>query len=159
MTLNLIIAFIGIAFMVGLSGVGSVYGLTMCGNAVVGALKKRPDAMGIYILLSALPSTQGIYGFVGYFMVQKYLTAGITTLQAAAILGGGIALGLVALLSAIRQGQVCANGVAATGSGHNVTAGTMIMAAFPEFYAILATMHILKPARCARQPIGCLVSR
>ena len=114
MTLNLIIAFIGIAFMVGLSGVGSVYGLTMCGNAVVGALKKRPDAMGIYILLSALPSTQGIYGFVGYFMVQKYLTAGITTLQAAAILGGGIALGLVALLSAIRQGQVCANGVAAT---------------------------------------------
>ena len=104
MTLNLILAFIGIAFMVGLSGVGSVYGLTMCGNAVVGALKKRPDAMGIYILLSALPSTQGIYGFVGYFMVQKYLTAGITTLQAAAILGGGIALGLVALLSAIRQG-------------------------------------------------------
>jgi V/A-type H+-transporting ATPase subunit K len=70
MTLNLILAFIGIAFMVGLSGVGSVYGLTMCGNAVVGALKKRPDAMGIYILLSALPSTQGIYVFVGYFMVQ-----------------------------------------------------------------------------------------
>ena len=31
MTLNLIIAFIGVAFMVGLSGVGSVYGLTICG--------------------------------------------------------------------------------------------------------------------------------
>ena len=118
MTLNLIIAFIGIAFMVGLSGVGSVYGLTMCGNAVVGALKKRPDAMGIYILLSALPSTQGIYGFVGYFMVQKYLTAGITTLQAAAILGGGIALGLVALLSAIRQGEVCANAASENNQYH-----------------------------------------
>ena len=64
MTLNLIIAFIGVAFMVGLSGVGSVYGLTICGNAVVGSLKKRPEAMGTYILLSALPSTQGIYGFV-----------------------------------------------------------------------------------------------
>ena len=136
MTLNLILAFIGIAFMVGLSGVGSVYGLTMCGNAVVGALKKRPDAMGIYILLSALPSTQGIYGFVGYFMVQKYLTAGITTLQAAAILGGGIALGLVAL-----------------GSGHNVTAGTMIMAAFPEFYAILALLVVILMGGLMGEPV------
>ena len=153
MTLNLIIAFIGVAFMVGLSGVGSVYGLTMCGNAVVGALKKRPDAMGVYILLSALPSTQGIYGFVGFFMVQKYLTAGISTLQAAAILGGGIALGLVALLSAIRQGQVCANGVAATGSGHNVTAGTMIMAAFPEFYAILALLVVILMGGLMGEPI------
>ena len=41
MTLNLIIAFIGVAFMVGLSGVGSVYGLTICGNAVVGSLILR----------------------------------------------------------------------------------------------------------------------
>ena len=138
MTLNLIIAFIGVAFMVGLSGVGSVYGLTMCGNAVVGALKKRPDAMGVYILLSALPSTQGIYGFVGFFMVQKYLTAGISTLQAAAILGGGMALGLVALLSAIRQGQTAANGIANIAAGHDVMTNTMIYCALPEFYAILA---------------------
>ena len=153
MTLNLIIAFIGVAFMVGLSGVGSVYGLTICGNAVVGSLKKRPEAMGTYILLSALPSTQGIYGFVGYFMIQKYLTAGITTLQAAAILGGGMALGLVALLSAIRQGQVCANGVAATGGGHNATAGTMIMAAFPEFYAILALLVVILLGSVMGEPV------
>ena len=153
MTLNLIIAFIGVAFMVGLSGVGSVYGLTICGNAVVGSLKKRPEAMGTYILLSALPSTQGIYGFVGYFMIQKYLTAGITTLQAAAILGGGMALGLVALLSAIRQGQVCANGVAAPGGGHNVTAGTMIMAAFSEFYAILALLVVILMGGLMGEPV------
>lgn len=153
MTFNLIMAFVGVALMVGLSGIGSVYGLTICGNAVVGSLKKRPDALGIYILLSALPSTQGIYGFVGYFMIQAYLTAGISTLQAAAILGGGIALGLVALFSAIRQGQVCANGIAATGAGHNVTAGTMIMAAFPEFYAILALLVVILIRNMMGEPI------
>ena len=98
---NLLIAYIGIALMVGLSGLGSVFGLTICGNTVVGALKKRPDAMGIYILLSALPSTQGIYGFVGYFLLQGFLTAGITALQAAAVFGAGLALGVVALFSAI----------------------------------------------------------
>ena len=153
MTLNLIIAFIGVAFMVGLSGIGSVLGLTTCGNAVVGSLKKRPEALGVYILLSALPSTQGIYGFVGYFMVQKFLTAGITTLQAAAVLGGGIALGIVALASAIFQGRVCANGIAATGSGHNVTAGTMIMAAFPEFYAILALLVVILMTGIMGEPV------
>lgn len=143
MDFNLILAYVGIALMVGLTGIGSVYGLTICGNAVVGALKKRPDALGTYILLSALPSTQGIYGFVGYFLLQGFLTTQITALQAAAIFGAGAALGFVGLFSAIRQGQVCANGIAATGAGHNVTAGTMIMAAFPEFYAILALLSLI----------------
>ena len=135
---NLLIAYIGIALMVGLSGLGSVFGLTICGNTVVGALKKRPDAMGIYILLSALPSTQGIYGFVGYFLLQGFLTAGITALQAAAVFGAGLALGVVALFSAIRQGQVCANGIANIAAGHDVQTNTMIYAALPELYAILA---------------------
>ncbi len=143
MDFNLILAYVGIALMVGLTGIGSVYGLTICGNAVVGALKKRPDALGTYILLSALPSTQGIYGFVGYFLLQGFLTTQITALQAAAIFGAGAALGFVGLFSSIRQGQVCANGIAATGAGHNVTAGTMIMAAFPEFYAILALLSLI----------------
>lgn len=143
MDFNLILAYVGIALMVGLTGIGSVYGLTICGNAVVGALKKRPDALGTYILLSALPSTQGIYGFVGYFLLQGFLTAQITALQAAAVFGAGAALGFVGLFSSLRQGQVCANGIAATGAGHNVTAGTMIMAAFPEFYAILALLSLI----------------
>ncbi|MFS2404041.1 hypothetical protein AAH144_14205, partial [Bacteroides fragilis] len=50
----------------------------------------------------------------------------------------GIALGLVALFSAIRQGQVCANGIAAIGQGHNVFSNTLILAVFPELYAIVA---------------------
>ena len=48
MNFNLILAFVGIALMVGLSGIGSVYGLTICGNAVVGAMKKKPDGFGTY---------------------------------------------------------------------------------------------------------------
>ena len=55
MDYNLILAYVGVALMVGLSGTGSVYGLAICGNAVVGSLKKRPEALGTYILLSALP--------------------------------------------------------------------------------------------------------
>ena len=45
---------------------------------------------------------------------------------------------MVCLVSGIRQGQVCANGIIGTSQGHNVMTQTMIYAALPEFYAILA---------------------
>ena len=42
--------------------------------------------------------------------------------------------------SAIRQAQVCANGIQAIGNGENVFSATMVMAVFPELYAILALL-------------------
>ena len=124
--------------MVGLSGIGSAFGLTICGNAVVGAMKKAPEKMGTYIALSALPSSQGLYGFVAYMMVQKCLVADMPWVTAAGIFGAGLIMGFAGFYSSVRQAHVCANGIAATGAGHNVFAATMVMAVFPELYAILA---------------------
>ena len=138
MEMNFLIAYIGIAIMVGLSGIGSAYGVTIAGNASIGALKKNDSAFGNFLVLTALPGTQGLYGFAGYFMFQNIFTPEITGLQACAVLGSGVGLGLVALFSAIRQGQVCANGIAAIGQGHNVFGNTLILAVFPELYAIVA---------------------
>lgn len=134
----LIPAFIGVALMVGLSGIGSAIGTATGGATTVGALKKNPGGFGSYLILSALPGTQGLYGFGGFFILQGYLTPEITFLQGMAIFGGGAALGLVGLLSAIHQGKVCANGIDAIGSGHDVFGNTMIMGVFPELYAIVA---------------------
>ena len=134
----IILAYLGIALMVGLSGIGSAYGVTISGNAAVGALKKNPNGLGSFIALSALPSSQGLYGFVGYFLLSGYLAADITMFQAAAVFGAGLAMGIVGLFSSIRQAQVCANGISAICAGHNVLGATMVMAVFPELYAILA---------------------
>ncbi|NMB50569.1 MAG: V-type ATP synthase subunit K [Bacteroidales bacterium] len=141
MDINLLLAYIGVALMIGLSGVGSAYGVTMTGNAAIGALKKDSSKFGNFLVLTALPGTQGLYGFAGYFMFQNIfgvLTPDITSIQAAAVFGAGLAMGLVGLLSAIRQGQVCANGIAAIGQGHDVFGNTLILAVFPELYAIVA---------------------
>ena len=54
-----------------------------------------------------------------------------------AILGAGILVGIVNLAAAVYQGKVCANGIAAIGNGHDVMGKTLILAAFPELYAIL----------------------
>ena len=106
-------------------------------------MKKNPDAMGSYIALSALPSSQGLYGFVGFFMalgLVQQLGAGLNIIAAWAIFGAGLTLGVVGLLSAIRQAQVCANGIKTIGGGDNVFGATMVMAVFPELYAILALL-------------------
>lgn len=141
MEMNLLLAYIGIGIMIGLAGIGSAFGVTIAGNAAIGAMKKVDGAFGNFLVLTALPGTQGLYGFAGYFMFQSLfpvLTPDITAIQASAVLGSGIALGIVALFSAIRQGQVCANGIAAIGQGHNVFGNTLILAVFPELYAIVA---------------------
>lgn len=133
----IVVAYIGIAIMLSLSGIGSAYGVTITGNASVGAMKKNPDAFGNYMVLSALPGTQGLYGFLGYFLLQNHLTVETTWLQAAGILAAGLALGLVCLFSAIRQGKVCAGGIAGIASGYDVFGKTLILAVFAELYAIV----------------------
>ncbi len=136
----IVLAYIGIGLMIGLSGTGSAFGCSIAGSASVGATKKNPDGFGSYLLLTALPGSQGLYGFAGYFLMSN--TFGLLSnpdwTAAASVFGAGLALGLVGLFSAIRQGQVCANGIAAIGSGHDVTGKTLILAVFPELYAIIA---------------------
>ncbi len=138
----ILIAYLGIAVMLVLSLLASTYGVTISGNAVVGALKKNPTAFGNFLALCALPGTQGLYGFIGYFLLKDFLVDTITPLQAYAILASGLVLGFVNLFNSIRQGQVCANGIAAIGNGYNVFGNTLILAAFPELYSILAVATV-----------------
>ena len=140
---SIFIAYLGVALMLALCGIGSAYGVTISGNAAVGAMKKNGNAFGSYLVLSAMSGTQGLYGFVGSFMVKPLLVETITTFQAYAILAGGIALGLVGLFSALRQGKICASGITAIGNGHDDVFGkTVVLAAFPELYAILAVAAV-----------------
>lgn len=139
-SLPVIFAYTGLALMIMLTGIGSAIGVSMGGNATVGALKKNPGAFGNYMLLSALPGTQGLYGFAGFFVIHTsgVIHGGMDMVQGMAIFAGGMALGLVGLFSAKRQGGVTSNGIAAIGSGYKVFGNTMILAVFPELYAIIA---------------------
>ena len=104
---EIILAYIGVGLMLGLSGIGSAYGVTIGGNATIGALKKNDEAFGNYMVLCALPGTQGLYGFLGFFLLKNVLVAGITWLQAAAVFGAGLGLGLcVCFLPSVRARYV-----------------------------------------------------
>ena len=137
--LNTILGYLGLGLMLGLAGVGSSIGTTIAGNAAEGGLKKNPEKSSAYMILSAMPATQGLYGFVAFLMwMGKDFAA-----DGAMLFGVGISVGLVCLFSAIRQGQVCANGIVGISQGHDVQTNTMIYASLPEFYAILALVAAL----------------
>lgn len=132
--MNELLGYLGMGLMLGLAGIGSCYGTTIAGNAAEGALKKDPSKSSGYMILSALPATQGLYGFLAFLLHFSKVNAETGTLW----FGVGLGVGLVCLFSAIRQGQVCANGIVGVSQGHDVQTNTMIYAALPEFYAILA---------------------
>jgi V/A-type H+-transporting ATPase subunit K len=136
--LGYIVALVGLGLMVGLAGSGSAVGLAISGQSLIGTLKKRPDSFGACFVPFAMPATQGLYGFVGFIMYNGAVNPDFTVFQGAVVLGAGLALGLAAYISAVNQGRICASGIAAIGSGHNVGGTTIILGAFPEFYAILA---------------------
>ncbi|KAF0236426.1 MAG: V-type H+-transporting ATPase subunit [Prolixibacteraceae bacterium] len=140
MTTAVILAYIGIALMISLAGIGSAIGVSIGGSATIGALKKNEGEFGKYMLLSALPGTQGLYGFAGFFIVNTsgVVSMEMTILQGIAIFAAGFTLGIVGLFSAIKQGQICANGIAGIGAGYDVFGKSMVLAVFPELYAIVA---------------------
>lgn len=135
-----ILAYSGLALMISLSGIGSAYGVSMGGNATIGALKKKDDAFGSYMLLSALPGTQGLYGFAAFYIFNTQLSSMdvITFSQGMIVLSSGILLGVVALFSALKQGSIAANGIVGVSNGFDVFGKTLILAVFPELYAIVA---------------------
>lgn len=136
------IATIGVALMAGLSFVASSVGTSIAGMAAVGAMKKNKGAFGNYMVLSALPGSQGLYGLVGFFLLQDYLVPQISMFQAWMIFALGIIMGLSSIFSSYMQSKVCANGIAAIGNGHNVLGNTLILAAFPELYSILSVAMV-----------------
>ena len=94
--MELILGYLGLGLVLALAGIGSAIGTTIAGNAAEGALKKKPEASGNYMVLSALPATQGIYGFVAFFMMRSMENPAV-------VFGVGLSVGLVCMLSAIRR--------------------------------------------------------
>lgn len=141
MTLATILGYLGLGLVLALAGIGSSIGTSAAGNAAEGGLKKRPESSGSFLVLSALPATQGIYGFVAFFMLLSKFKENPE--MGLVIFGIGLCVGLVCMISAIRQGQVCANGIVGVSQGHDVFTNTLIYAALPEFYAILGLVGAL----------------
>lgn len=142
------LALVGVAVAVVIAGFGSAIGIGIAANMSIGAMHEHPDLFPQFLLLSALPGTQGIYGFVAGFLIILWTgllndptqLASLTPVQGWQFLFAGLPVGLAGLVSGIHQGKVCASGVALVVKDKSNVAKAMTLAAFVEFYAILGLL-------------------
>jgi len=140
--LNYLVAYLGVALACALAGIGSAVGVGIAAQASTGVMSVDPKKFGKLLLLSALPGTQGIYGFViAFLLIQKIaLFTGdnpLTMVVGWKIFAAGLPIALAGLMSGIHQGKVCAGGAMMTAKQPDDSAKALILAVFVEFYAIL----------------------
>ncbi len=135
----LILGWAGIVSPLVLGAVGSVYGCLIAGQAACGALLEVESGYGRYIGLSALPSSQTIYGIVVMFSLNR----AVTLENAPALAAIGILAGVGLLVSASSQGKAIASAVSTSKHKPEVFGLTIAPAAIVEGFAVFVFVFAL----------------
>lgn len=137
-----VFAYAGVAVAVIFSGFGSSIGVGLGGQVSAGVISEDPGKFGKTIVLTALPGTQGIYGFViGMLILLIKLPAfkaGIPLDAGLMFFLAGFPVGLVGLVSGIWQGKVAAAGIGVVAKRPEEASKGIVYAGMVETYAILS---------------------
>ncbi len=128
----LILGWAGIVSPLVLGAIGSVFGCLVAGQAACGALLEVESGYGRYIGLSALPSSQTIYGIVVMFSLNR----AVSVENAPALAAIGILAGVGLLVSASSQGKAIASAVSTSKHKPEVFGLTIAPAAIVEGFAV-----------------------
>jgi len=129
----------GIYGVLALAAIGSVLGCATAGQAAIGAMLDTESGYGRYVGVSALPSSQLIYGIVLTLALNRTVTAA----NGGALFAIGVLAGVCLLFSAVRQGQCCATAIAAMKEKPEVFGLSLAPAAIVEGLAVFAFVFAL----------------
>ena len=129
------------AFM---AGIGSAKGTSIAGEAGAGLVSEDPSKFGKAMILQVIPGTQGLYGFVIWFLAYSKLAAvgaaGVSVAQGLQVLAACLPIAFGGLLSGIAQGKVAAASVNILAKKPDDWSKGMILCITVEFYAILSLL-------------------
>ena len=137
------LALLGAALAAALACVGSAKGTGIAGEAGAGLVSEDPSKSGKALVLQVIPGTQGLYGFVIFFVAFSKVSGVIGALnvqQGLQILSACLPIGIGGLLSAIAQGKVAAASINILAKKPDDWTKGMIMCVIVEFYAILCLL-------------------
>ena len=135
----LALGWLGVYAPLALGAVGSMVGVSRGGMAACGALLEVESGYGRFIGVSAMPSSQTIYGIV----VMLTLNVGVTTENAPGIFAIGILAGVALMISGFAQGSACAAAINASKSKPEVFGISIAPAAVVEGFAVFAFVFAL----------------
>ncbi|MDD7805259.1 MAG: ATP synthase subunit C [Endozoicomonas sp. (ex Botrylloides leachii)] len=139
---NLIMAlgWVGVFAPVALGAVGSSIGCSVAGQAACGAMLDVESGYGKFIGVSAMPSSQVIYGIVIMFTLNGI---GVTMKSAPGLFGIGLLTGIALMYSAIYQGQAVAGCINSSKNKPEVFGMSIAPAAIVEGFAVFSFVFAL----------------
>lgn len=146
MPYGILFALAGAALATALAGVGSILGVRTAAQASAGVVSEDPDKFGKVLLLTALPGSQGIYGFLAAIIIANTIgllggeLADVSTEQGLQILVAALPIAITGLLSGMYQGRVAAAAVNIAAKKPEAVGKGVILAAIVETYAVLGLL-------------------
>ena len=137
--LILTLGWMGIYAPVALGAIGSILGCAKAGQAAIGALLDVDSGYGRYIGISAMPSSQTIYGIV----VMLTLNRDVTIENSPGLFAIGSLVGVALLISGIYQGKACASSIQVSKNKPEVFGISIAPAAIVEGFAVFAFVFAL----------------
>lgn len=134
-----LLGWFGIFAPMALGAIGSVIGCARAGQAACGAMLDVEGGYGRFVGVSALPSSQTIYGIVVMFALNRAVTVTI----APSLFAIGTLTGVALLLSAAYQGECCASAINISKSKPEVFGLSVAPAAIVEGFAVFVFVFAL----------------
>lgn len=140
---GIFLAILGAALATALAGVGSAKGVGAAAQASMGVLSEDSSMFGKMLVLTLLPGTQGLYGFIVGFLILVSSgvlggAANVTFSQGLAYAGASLAIGIGGLFSGIAQGKAAVSGIAMSAKDDKNFSKAMVSVTLVEIYALLA---------------------
>jgi len=136
------LALLGAALAGALACIGSAKGTGMTGEAGAGLVSEDPSKSGKVMILQVIPGTQGLYGFVIFFLAFRAVSgaATLSVAQAFQVINACLPIAIGGYLSAIAQGKVAVASINILAKKPDDWSKGMIMCIVVEFYAILCLL-------------------
>ena len=137
-----VIAIIGAALAVALTGIGSAIGMCWVQQSAAGLVSEEPEKYGKTLILQLIPSSNALYGFVVGFLVFINMPfmggAGYAFGEGLLVFACCLPIAIVGMVACLAQAKVCVSGVQMVGKRAELSGRALTMAVFIELFALFA---------------------
>lgn len=140
------LAVIGALFSIVLAGLGTLIGTFFVASGGAGLVSEKPKAFGPILLISALPSSQGIYGFLAAVLILQQ--AGLLGQELSlisyesgmALLLASLPVGILGLISGTLQGKALQSGIRIIANNPSEVGKAVILGVLIESMAVFGLL-------------------
>ena len=137
-----VLALLGAALAVIMTGAGAAIGMNWVQQVAAGVTTEEPEKFGKTMILQLIPSSAALYGFVvGFLVIANTIMGG----DAYYDLNGGLTvlllclpIAIVGFVATLAQAKVCTAGVRMVGKKVELSGRALVMSVFIELFTLFA---------------------